>query len=311
MVSTPERRLSLQGKTALVAGATRGAGRGIAVSLGERGATVFCSGRSVTGATTGRPETVQQTADLVTAAGGVGIAVQCDHLREEEVRALCARWGPFDVLVNDIWGGDALAEFGVPPWQMDVEKGWRMMETAVKTHLVTLRYALPGMVERGSGLVVEVTDGNAGFYRGALFYDLVKSTIVRLAFDLNEATKSKGVTALAVTPGFLRSEAMLDHFGVSEANWKDGAKKDPHFVESETPRFVGRGVAALASDPNVARKGGRVFASWDLAEEYGYEDVDGRKPDWGRYFERHFPGVAKPLDDGFYAYWGGADKLGF
>ena len=315
----------LAGRVALVAGATRGAGRGIATALGEAGATVWCTGRSVTGLnasaaasgssaqapagqTTGRPETIDETAALVTKAGGRGIAARCDHLDEAQVKALVARVreesGHLDILVNDVWGGDALADWEHPFWEQDVQKGLAMMRTAIDTHLITARHAAPLLVERGAGLVVEITDGDHGGYRGTLYYDLVKNTIIRLAFAMHDELKPKGVTALAVTPGFLRSEAMLDHFGVREENWREGAKKDPNFIASETPLFVGRAVAALAADPRVAQKGGRVWASWTLSDEYGFVDADGGRPHWGRHWQKAYGhAYYRPYDDGFYAYW--------
>ncbi|HWH09261.1 MAG TPA: SDR family oxidoreductase, partial [Candidatus Thermoplasmatota archaeon] len=283
----------LHGKVAVVAGATRGAGRGIATALGEAGATVYCTGRSVRGAiaTEGRTETIEETAERVTQAGGVGIPVRVDHLDEPQVKALFERVrreqdGRLDVLVNDVWGGDALVEWGKPFWEADAQQGLRMMRTAIGTHLLTARHGVPLMVERGAGLVVEVTDGDTGRYRGTLYYDLVKNGVIRLANAMHEELRPRGVTALAVTPGFLRSEAMLDHFGVTEANWRDGARKDPNFLASETPLFVGRAVAALAADPFVARKGGRVWASWTLSDEYGFADADGSRPHWGRHWRR-------------------------
>jgi NAD(P)-dependent dehydrogenase (short-subunit alcohol dehydrogenase family) len=299
----------LQGRIALVAGATRGAGRGIAIALGEQGAKVYCTGRSTRGATTGRPETIEETAELVARAGGEGIAVRCDHARESEVRALAERVGRVDVLVNDIWGGDDATEWGKPFWELDLTRGLPMVRNAIETHLLTSRHFVPRMVAARRGLVVEITDGNAGWYRGNLLYDLVKSSVARIAFGMSEELRPHGVAAVAVTPGFLRSEAMLDRFGVTEATWRDGIAKDPHFAESETPRFVGRAVAALAADPAVMEKSGRVLASWDLAEEYGFDDADGRRPHWGRYFARAFPGVGKPLDDAYYAYLRGFDVV--
>ncbi|MGH7232039.1 MAG: SDR family oxidoreductase [Nitrospiraceae bacterium] len=282
----------LEGQVAVVAGATRGAGRGIARMLGEAGATVYCSGRSIRGrpATPSRPETIEETADLVTAAGGLGVPVQVDHSLEEQVRALFARvrreHGRLDLLVNDIWGGDELTEWGKPFWELEVEKGLLMLQRAVHTHIITSRHGAPLMVERNTGLIVEVTDGDFFGYRGNLFYNLAKSTAIRLAYAMAADLRDRGVTSLAVTPGFLRSEAMLDRFGVTEANWQDAVRQDPHFAESETPCYVGRAVAALAADPNVSRKAGKVWASWTLAKEYGFRDLDGRRPDFGSYFDR-------------------------
>jgi len=276
----------LAGQVAVVAGATRGAGRGIARMLGEAGATVYCTGRSTreSPASAGRPETIEETAELVTASGGRGIAVRVDHLDEAQVEAFFARVraeeGRLDVLVNDIWGGDELMEW-LPFWKLSLEKGMRMQRTAVDTHIITSRHGVPLMLERDRGLVVEVTDGDFSGYRGSLFYDLAKTTVMRLAFAMSKDLAKTGVAALAVTPGFLRSEAMLDRFGVSEANWRDAIATDPHFAESETPAYVGRAVAALAADPAVRAKAGRTWSSWTLAREYGFRDVDGRQPDWG------------------------------
>jgi NAD(P)-dependent dehydrogenase (short-subunit alcohol dehydrogenase family) len=291
----------LQGKVAVVAGATRGAGRGIACVLGEAGATVYCTGRSTRAKVipqektdspfvlAGRRETIEETAEMVTSYGGVGISVQVDHLIESQVSALFERVKAeqrrLDILVNDIWGGDELSEWDKPFWELSIEKGLRMHQIAVDTHIITSRYGAPLMVAQKSGLIIEITDGLNARYRGSLFYDLVKSSVIRLAFGMSVELRSHGVTALALTPGFLRSEAMLEHFGVTEANWQDGAKKEPHFIASETPYFVGRAVAALAADPEVAKKSGKVFTSWDLSDEYGFKDIDGRSPHWGRYFE--------------------------
>ena len=299
--------MPLAGRVAVVAGATRGAGRGIAMMLGEAGALVYCTGRSVRGRLASgrkRRETIDETAALVTSQGGRGIAVRVDHTSEAQVARLFARvrreQGRLDVLVNDVWGGDDLMEWGVPFWKLDMKKGRTMLERAIWAHVVTSRYGVPLMVERKSGLVVEITDGDHLGWRFNLFYDLAKMGAIRLAYSMAADLRDTGVSAVAVTPGFLRSEAMLDRFGVTEQNWRDQVKKDPHFAESETPWYVGRAVAALAADPNVATKSGRVFASWTLAREYGFADRDGRRPDWGRHFDGAVAGILErgPKDPG-------------
>ena len=284
----------LKGKVAVVAGATRGTGRGIAVELGAGGATVYCTGRSVRGqpATANRKETIEQTAEMVSERGGVGIPVRVDHLVPGEVQALFERvrneqGGRLDLLVNDIWGGDAFTEWGKPFWEHSLENGLQIQKQAVDTHIITSHFGAPLMVARREGLIVEVTDGIDPGYRGNLFYDLAKSCNIRLALDMAEDLRPHGVTALALTPGFLRSEAVLDHFGVTEANWREGAVKDPHFIASETPHYIGRAVVGLASDPNVASKSGQAFATWELAPEYGFSDLDGTQPNWGRYFQEN------------------------
>lgn len=285
----------LAGRVAVVAGATRGAGRGIARMLGEAGATVVCTGRSSRAAgpsspasADGRPETIEETAALVDAAGGIGVPVRVDHGVETEVIALFERvardLGRLDVLVNDIWGGDPLTEWDTPFWRLDLAKGRQMLESAVWTHVITARHGAPLMVAQGSGLIVEVTDGDFYGYRGTLFYDLAKLATIRLGYSMAKDLAGTGVTALTVTPGFLRSEAVLAHFGVTEANWRDAIAGDRHFAQSETPCFVGRAVAALAADPHVGARAGGVFGSWTLAHAYGFDDIDGRRPDWGTYF---------------------------
>ncbi|MCZ8523576.1 MULTISPECIES: SDR family oxidoreductase [Paenibacillus] len=286
--------LPLQGKIAVVAGATRGAGRAIAVSLGEAGAVVYCTGRSVRGKLSpiGRPETIDETAEMVTARGGRGIAVRVDHTVEEEVRSLFERIrteqeGRLDILVNDIWGGESLTVWGKPFWETSLQDGLQIQKQAVHAHLITSYYGAPLMAARGQGLIVEVTDGFDYRYRGNLYYSLAKISAIHLAEAMAAELKASGVTALSVTPGFLRSEQMLDHFGVTEDNWRDAIAQEPHYSESETPYLLGQGIAALAADPKVAAKSGHILTSWDLSEEYGYTDIDGRRPHWGRYAAKH------------------------
>src|ERR1700676_1981798 len=224
----------LRGKIALVAGATRGAGRGIAVALGEAGATVYCTGRSSRGrrATPGRPETIEETAELVTAAGGRGIAVRVDHSKPPDVKRLVAgikrRHKGLDILVNDVWGGDALTEFGKAFWTVNLDNGFRLMKQAIHSHIMPSHYAVPLMLGRRRGIIFEITDGDAFYYRGNIFYDLVKISVIRLAFAMARELRKRDIASIALTPGFLRSEAVLDHFGVSEANWKDAGKNTPN-----------------------------------------------------------------------------------
>ena len=299
----------LNGKVAVVAGATRGAGRGIACALGEAGATVYCSGRSVRGrpATGNRPETIEETAEMVTARGGAGIHVQADHTVETDVKRLFERvkkeQGRLDILVNDVWGGDELTDFGKTFWETSLENGRLMLDRAVFSHIVTSHYGAPLLIETGTGLIVEITDGNSFSYRGNIFYDLVKTSVIRLAFAMARELRKRRITSVAVTPGFLRSEARLEYFGVTEDNWREGAKKDPSFLGSETPFYVGRAVAALAADPNVFSKSGRVFSSWDLANEYGFTDIDGRQPTWYNQFEEKYGKRIRICDEAFYEYW--------
>ena len=279
---------------ALVAGATRGAGRAIAVELGAAGATVYCSGRSTRAARSemDRAETIEGTAQRVTAAGGRGLAVRADHTVPADVEQLVEQIrteqdGRLDVLVNDIWGGDHLTNWGVPFWEHSLDDGLHILELAVRTHLVTSWFAVPLMVARGRGLVIEITDGDRDDYRGNVYYDLAKASANRLAVSQAADLRPHGVTAVALTPGFLRSEAMLDRFGVTEDNWRDAVALSPHFIASETPHYVGRAVVALASDPDVISRSGQVLATWGLYRDYGFTDLDGRQPDWGAYFAEH------------------------
>jgi NAD(P)-dependent dehydrogenase (short-subunit alcohol dehydrogenase family) len=283
----------LEGRVALVAGGTRGAGRGIAVELGAAGATVYVTGRTTRHRRSeyDRPETIEETAALVDEAGGRGIAVQVDHLEPDQVVALVERitseQGRLDVLVNDVWGGERLFEWDVPVWEHSLENGLRMLRLAIDTHIITSHFALPLLIQHKGGLVVEMTDGTAEYndanYRNSLFYDLAKTSVIRMAWAQAKELAPHGCAAVALTPGWLRSEMMLDNYGVDESNWKDAIAIQPHFAISETPRYVGRAVAHLAADPEVARWNGSSLSSGGLAKEYGFTDLDGSRPDAWRY----------------------------
>ncbi len=295
---------SLAGKVALVAGATRGAGRGIAVQLGAGGATVYCTGRTSGSERSemNRPETIEETAALVDEAGGHGIAVQVDHLVTDEVRALVKRidrdHGALHVLVNDIWGATTM-EWDKTVWESSLEVGLHTLRLAVDTHAITSHFALPLLIKRPGGLVVEVTDGtdeyNANNYRVSFFYDLAKAAVNRMAFALAHELAPYGATAVSLTPGWLRSEAMLEAFGVSESNWRDATKRIPHFAISESPAFVGRAVEALARDPELSRWNGQSLSSGQLAKVYGFTDLDGSQPDAWRYVPE-VQDAGKPAD---------------
>jgi NAD(P)-dependent dehydrogenase (short-subunit alcohol dehydrogenase family) len=292
-------------RVALVAGATRGAGRGTAVALGEAGATVYCTGRTTREqrSESDRPETIEETAEQVTAAGGTGVAVRVDHLDPaavaDLVRRIDAEQGRLDVLVNDVWGGDKFIEWSTPVWEHDLSAGLRMLHRAVDTHLITSHAALPLLIRNPGGLVVEMTDGtaeyNADHYRVNTFYDLAKVAVTRLAFAQSHDLAPHGATAVALTPGWMRSEAMLDAFGVTEETWRDAVERAPHFAISETPRFVGRAVAALVADPHRNRYTGRSLSSGGLAQEYGFTDLDGSRPDCWRYWVE-VQDAGKPAD---------------
>jgi len=289
---------TLTDTVALVTGATRGAGRGIAVELGAAGATVYVTGRTTRtqASPMNRAETIEDTADLVNEAGGTAIPVRVDHSDRAQVAALVERIaaeqdGRLDVLVNDIWGGDPLIDWGRSFWEHDLDAGLLAIRDSLETHLITSALAAPMKIARGRGLIIEMTDGTGREgYRGNLYYDLAKYAMLRLAQGEAHELGPHGVTAFALTPGFLRSEAMLDYFGVTAENWRDAIAQDRHFAASESPRFVGRAVVALAGDPDVARFSGKALSSWELAREYGFDDVDGSRPDWGAHYQEHVAG---------------------
>ncbi|RHX95594.1 short-chain dehydrogenase [Leptospira yasudae] len=284
----------LEGKVALVAGATRGAGRGIAIALGEEGATVYVTGRSVRGnlSEMNRKETIEETAEIINGSGGKAIWVRTDHTKPEEVKSLIEKidreQGKLDILINDVWGGDPYIQWEKKFWEHSLENGLKVQRTCLDSHLITNFFAAPLMIRNASGLVVEITDGTDYRYRGNVYYTLVKSSVINLARSLSEELKPHGIAVVAITPGFLRSEAMLDYFGVGESNWKDAVLKDPHFIASETPAYIGRVVACLAADENAFFKTGTATSSWKLSEEYDFEDKDGTRPHWGRYFKEKF-----------------------
>jgi NAD(P)-dependent dehydrogenase (short-subunit alcohol dehydrogenase family) len=294
--------------TALVAGATRGAGRAIAVELARAGAYVYATGRSssVHGRSEiGRPETIEETGELIAAIGD-GTAVVVDHTEVRAVGALVDRIrqerGRLDLLVNDMFGGDRYAQWDKPLWEHDLHGGWRMMEMGVHSHLITAALAIPLMLEGKDGLIVEMTDGtheyNVNFRDGVgFYYDLVKANVERIVIGLTHELSDHHVTAVAVTPGWLRSEQMLDGFGVTEERWRDAVATRPGFAISESPTYVARGIAALAADPDKATLGGQVLTSRQLADRYDVTDIDGSKPDcWGQ-MAAEAAGVPAPIDE--------------
>jgi NAD(P)-dependent dehydrogenase (short-subunit alcohol dehydrogenase family) len=305
----------LQGKIAVVAGATRGAGLGIARALGEAGATVYCTGRSVRGNPSpyNRPETIEETAEMATAAGGVGIPVRVDHTIEAEVKALFAQvereHGHLDVLVNSIAGEDPMLGGWSSFWETNLEKGADALRQTVLSHLITAKHAALLMIRKRRGLIVEVTEGNMLFGGGNALNDIVKTAFKGLAVRIAEELRKHRVAAIAITPGYLRSESMLQGFGVTEENWREGGKKDKNFLESESPLFVGRAVAALAQDPKVLARSGDLTSSWEVAREYGFTDADGRRPDWGKHFEENVVPSLKWMKEGLQRHVDWLDRL--
>ena len=291
-MSTPRRRpvtgeKSLAGAVAVVAGATRGAGRGIARALGEAGAMVYCTGRSVRANRSpyNRPETVEETAEMISAAGGSAVALRVDHSVEEEVEALFQRVererGRLDVLVNSIAGEDPLMAQWCSFWKTDLKNAEAALRQSLLSHIITAKHAAPYMIRNRHGLIVEVTENDVLSAGGNPVTQTVKLALKGLALNMATELRPHGVAAVAVTPGFLRSETMLERFGVTEETWREGGKKDPNFLESESPLFVGRAVVALAGDPAILERSGQLFSSWELGREYRFTDTDGRRPDWG------------------------------
>jgi NAD(P)-dependent dehydrogenase (short-subunit alcohol dehydrogenase family) len=316
----------LKNRAALVAGATRGLGRGIALALGEAGATVYCTGRSTAANRiprspnekisphdlARRPETIDQTAAMVTARGGKGIAVVIDHNDSTQVQNLIQKIrdeqsGKLHILVNDI-SEFSHPDFGKLFWQLNLEQGLNNLQNVIQTHVTTSHFAAPLLIEtaaaeKRTGLIVEIGDGDSYSYRGHLFYDLTKTTVIRMAFAMARELRKKNVAAVALTPGFLRSEAMLEYFGVTKENWRDAAKQDPNYLASETPLFAGRAISALYADPDLCKKSGRVWSSWRLSDEYLFPDEDGSRPHWGRHFAATYGNSLKYCDDSFYEHW--------
>ncbi len=299
----------LDGKIALVAGATRGAGRGIALELAMAGAVVYVTGRSTDGRPSeyGRPETIEETARLINEAGGMAIPLVVDHLVDTQVEQLAGRidrdHGRLDILINDIWGGEYMVEWNKPVWEHSLQKGLRMLHLAVDTHLITAHYMLPLMIRQPGGLLVEITDGTAAYnkdnYRLSVFYDLAKNAPIRMAWAHARDLAPYNTAAVAVTPGWLRSEIMLEHFGVSESNWRDALPQEPHFAISESPRYIGRALAALAGDGDKLRWTGQSVSSGELALHYGTTDIDGSQPDCWRYLVE-VQDAGKPANTGGY-----------
>ena len=285
MASRPD----LTDRVALVAGGTRGAGRAISVELGAAGATVYVTGRTTERSPSpmARPETIEETARRVDAAGGIGIPIQVDHSQADQVRDLATtiedQHGRLDILVNDIWGGDDRVEWEGPFWTHDLDQGLGLLRQAIDTHIITSWHLASLLARTGGGLVVEVTDGVSSRYRGTLFYDLVKATVIRFAVAQAEDFRPHDVAVVAISPGFLRSEAMLERFGVTEDTWRDAIEQDPHFEFSETPHYLGRAITAWAADPAKMDLSGTTTATWELFEQYGFEDLDGSQPNWGHH----------------------------
>jgi NAD(P)-dependent dehydrogenase (short-subunit alcohol dehydrogenase family) len=315
----------LKGRVALVAGATRGVGRGTALALGEAGATVYCTGRSTRANRMARgdgknvspfdharrPETVEETAEMVTARGGKGMARALDHTDAKKVEELVgeirAEQGVLHIVVNDI-SEVIQQDFGHTFWNLNIENGLANLRNVLHTHILTSHFAAPLLIETAeksgvTGLIVEIGDGDSYTYRGHFFYDLIKTSVIRMAFAMGYELRKKNVAAVALTPGFLRSEAMLEHFGVTEADWREAVKQDANYAESETPLFAGRAIAALAADLQLMKKSGRVFSSWGLSDEYAFCDADGRRPHWGRHYAAKYGDTMKPCGDAFYEHW--------
>ena len=295
---------SLDGKIALVAGATRGAGRAMAVSLAEAGAVVYATGRSSRfRQSNSRPETIEETAELIRGSGETGHAEVVDHNVEAEVKKLMEKindeQGKLDICVNDIWGGEAFIDWDKPFWEQDIQKGISMFGNAVFTHLITSKHAVPLLRKGDNSILVEITDGVGYHYRGNVFYSLVKIATNHLSLGYSEEFKDKGIdnlTSVSLTPGFLRSEEMLDRFGVNEGNWLEAIREHPDFAGSETPYYIGRGLVQLAADPNHHRFDGQTLSTWGLSKIYEFTDIDGTRPDWERFHSLYKKGSIDPFN---------------
>jgi len=289
MAKRTRARKPLTGRVVLVAGATRGAGRGIARAFGDAGATVYCTGRSVTGKPSpyGRPETIDETAAMITAAGGTAVALRVDHTNENEVKALFRRimraHGRIDAVVDSVAGEDPLMGLYGSLWEADLKTADAVFRQGLTSRIITAKHAALAMMPARRGLIVEVTENDMIGGGGNPMAQAVKMAQKVLPLFWAAELAPHRIAVMAVTPGFLRSESMLQHFGVTEDTWRDAGKQDSNFLQSESPLFVGRAIAALAADPKVLDRTGMLFGSWELGRDYGLSDYDGRRPDWGRH----------------------------
>lgn len=292
----------LAGSVAVVAGATRGAGRGIARALGAAGATVYCTGRSTRAVPSpyNRPETIEETAEMIRAAGGNAIPLRVDHAEEAEVAALFERvdreHGKLDILVNSLAGEHPLMNGWSPFWDTDLANAGALLQQCLVARMITAKHGARLMVRRRRGLIAEITENDLLTSSGDVLTQLVRFGHKALAASYAAELRRHGVVALAITPGFLRSERMLEYFGVTEETWREAGNKDRNFLESESPQFVGRAIVALATDPRISERTGHLFSSWEVGREYGLTDLDGRRPDWGQ-LDVDYSEIPRPMID--------------